>query len=165
VSLSTLKLVARPAACTCQNPLLPYRPPPSDKYALRWTTAWQRNVALANDAAAAALEQGKDQLDVVFLGDSITEHFSGTEMGEPRDRWVENAKVFDNLFQKTKHKHGSSTNDKQEQVTGMSLGIAGDKVCMGHPKRFRREISVAQICPIASRNCRPSAKTPPTLFR
>jgi hypothetical protein len=133
VSLSTCKLVARSASCTCQNPLLPYRPPPSDKYALRWTTAWQRNVALANDAAAAALEEGKDQLDVVFLGDSITEHWGvGTELGEPRDRWVENTNVFDELFQKTKHKHGTSTNGKQqEQVNGMALGIAGDKVCRG----------------------------------
>jgi lysophospholipase L1-like esterase len=66
-----------------------------------------RNMALARTA---------EHPDVVFLGDSITEHWVGTELGEPDPDEEGNAKVFRELFM------GGG------KVRGLALGIAGDRV-------------------------------------
>jgi hypothetical protein len=75
-----------------------------------WETPWKRNVELAAHATKP--------LDVVLLGDSITEHWLGTEMGVPVAKRRENAKVFHDLF----------TKDGGGRVEGLSLGISGDRV-------------------------------------
>jgi hypothetical protein len=75
-----------------------------------WETPWKRNVELAAHAT--------NPLDVVLLGDSITEHWMGTRLGVPAPKRLENAEAFHDLFTK---KGGG-------RVDGLALGIAGDRV-------------------------------------
>jgi len=65
------------------------------------------------------------QPDVVLLGDSITEHWNGIDLGYGANQkngspWRSNKKVFDKLFNK-----GTSGSAK---VNGVALGIAGDRI-------------------------------------
>lgn len=55
-------------------------------------------------------------LDVVFLGDSITEQRQGTQMGKPHDDYVGIKEIFDKTF----------TKDKGGEFNGIAMGIAGD---------------------------------------
>jgi hypothetical protein len=66
-----------------------------------------RNVELATNSSNP---------DVIFLGDSITEHWLGTELGEEDPSEQDNAKVFQDIFI-----NGNS-------IRGLALGIAGDRV-------------------------------------
>ena len=58
------------------------------------------------------------ELDVVFVGDSITEQRQGTAMGKPHDDYTGIKEVFDKTF--TKKKGG--------EFNGIALGISGDTV-------------------------------------
>jgi hypothetical protein len=75
-----------------------------------WETAWKRNVELAAHVTKP--------LDVVLLGDSITEFWLGTSLGVPVPERGENAEAFRDLFTKKGGGH----------VEGLALGIAGDRV-------------------------------------
>ena len=55
-----------------------------------------------------------DKLDVVFLGDSITEEWNGKWLGNYNTRFQEIPSVFRKYF--------------QDDLQGLALGIAGDKV-------------------------------------
>lgn len=59
-----------------------------------------------------------DSVDVVFLGDSITEGWGGTSLGKSVKEKEANAEVFKSLFHL----------DKGAEFQGLPLGIAGDKV-------------------------------------
>jgi lysophospholipase L1-like esterase len=61
-------------------------------------------------------ESAPSDLDVVILGDSITEHLAGTELGQVEETWERHSAVFNRLF--TKHGGGD--------VEGLALGIGGD---------------------------------------
>jgi len=54
-----------------------------------------------------------DKLDVVFLGDSITEEWNGKRLGDYNPRFQEIPSVFRKYF--------------QDDLQGLALGIAGDK--------------------------------------
>ena len=84
-----------------------------------------QNIKLVNQSLQAAQE-----LDVVFVGDSITEHWNGRDMGDVRDKDHDVSLVFQQLFQKQQHQ-------SQSQIQGLALGIAGDRVSHIHfdPKR------------------------------
>jgi len=56
------------------------------------------------------------ELDVVFVGDSITEQRQGTIMGKPVESWTGIKEIFDKTFTKSK---GGDFN-------GIALGISGD---------------------------------------
>ena len=58
------------------------------------------------------------ELDVVFVGDSITEQRQGTAMGKPHDDYTGIKEVFDKTF--TKKKGG--------EFNGVAMGISGDTV-------------------------------------
>ena len=82
------------------------------------------NIQLINQSLAA-LSRGNEKketeterLDVVLLGDSITEHWNGRDSGVFREKDYNVSLVFQKLFQK---KNGSS-------VEGLALGVAGDRV-------------------------------------
>jgi hypothetical protein len=75
-----------------------------------WETPFKRNVELAAHSTKP--------LDVVLLGDSITEHWLGTSLAVPSPKRRENAEAFRDLFTK---KGGG-------RVEGLALGIAGDRV-------------------------------------
>jgi hypothetical protein len=76
-------------------------------YGDQWEVAWKRNVDLANHAGNPT---------VVFLGDSITEHFLGTELGKADPNETGNAAVFQEIF------------GNVQKFPGLALGIAGDRV-------------------------------------
>jgi len=85
-------------------------PQSPDKVATKvWQAAFEKNTQLASSAPP--------DLDVVLLGDSITEHLAGTELGEPEEEWEQHSAVFDKLF----------TRKGGGEVEGMALGIGGDR--------------------------------------
>ena len=57
-------------------------------------------------------------VDIVFLGDSITEGWRGTSFGAPSEKRKGNIKVFNSFFSES----------KGGDFEGLALGIAGDKV-------------------------------------
>jgi hypothetical protein len=59
-----------------------------------------------------------DRYDVAFFGDSITEHWAGTDLNYESKPWREVSKVFRDHF--TKQGGG--------KVDGFALGIGGDMV-------------------------------------
>lgn len=92
--------------CSCINPLQPFpHVPSSPQYAKQWDTVFARNVA---DAAAA------DTLPTVVLyGDSITEHWTGTDLGDATQETMSVKKQFDTIF---------------DDGQALALGLAGDRV-------------------------------------
>mmetsp|Transcript_15198 Transcript_15198/g.36486 ORF Transcript_15198/g.36486 Transcript_15198/m.36486 type:complete len:485 (+) Transcript_15198:106-1560(+) len=65
----------------------------------------------------AGRKLGDDEgLDVVFVGDSITEQRQGTAMGKPHDDYTGIKEVFDKTF----------IRDKGGDFSGIAMGIAGD---------------------------------------
>lgn len=127
-------------ACHCLNPTEPKRPTYSPE---AWPATMNMNIQLINQSLAAAtnavVNSAKEKtgwfgktttttnsessssyaLDVVFLGDSITEHWNGRDMGEFREKDQNTSLVFQNLFQKQKN---------HSEIEGLALGIAGDRV-------------------------------------
>ncbi len=60
----------------------------------------------------------KDDIDVIFYGDSITEGWKGTSYGFPNGRKSQNLAVFESLF----------TAEGGGKFSGLPLGISGDRV-------------------------------------
>ncbi|EJK47041.1 hypothetical protein THAOC_34265 [Thalassiosira oceanica] len=60
--------------------------------------------------------EGDYELDVVFIGDSITEQRQGTRMGRPEEGYTGIKEVFDKTF----------TKEKGGDYNGIALGISGD---------------------------------------
>ena len=70
------------------------------------------------------LAQNADEwVDVVFLGDSITERWRETEYGTPASSALGSAEIFDSFFSK----------DKGGEYSGLALGISGDTVRRSQP--------------------------------
>lgn len=59
------------------------------------------------------------ELDVVFVGDSITEQRQGTSKRKSNDEYTGIKEVFDKTF----------TKDKGGEFNGIAMGISGDTVC------------------------------------
>ncbi|CAB9523097.1 Platelet-activating factor acetylhydrolase IB subunit beta [Seminavis robusta] len=92
-------------ACPCRNPLHPEGRPEDDD--------WEKT----HHANMKALESADlESLDVIFLGDSITEGWSGTFKGKPDVRVQGSPAVFQSYFSTA---HGA-------KFEGLNLGIAGD---------------------------------------
>mmetsp|Transcript_13691 Transcript_13691/g.31828 ORF Transcript_13691/g.31828 Transcript_13691/m.31828 type:complete len:205 (+) Transcript_13691:379-993(+) len=96
-------------SCSCHSPLIP-RPNRRQEQKQAWRQAHNRNIRLAENAS--------QQTDVVFLGDSITERFLGTDLEELRGRHRDKVQAFQELFTRA----GGGT------VDGVPLGISGDRV-------------------------------------
>mmetsp|Transcript_13690 Transcript_13690/g.31824 ORF Transcript_13690/g.31824 Transcript_13690/m.31824 type:complete len:199 (+) Transcript_13690:379-975(+) len=95
-------------SCSCHSPLIP-RPNRRQEQKQAWRQAHNRNIRLAENAS--------QQTDVVFLGDSITERFLGTDLEELRGRHRDKVQAFQELFTRA----GGGT------VDGVPLGISGDR--------------------------------------
>ena len=63
--------------------------------------------------------RSSEKLDVIFLGDSITEGWLGTSFGVPIERKQGNKEVFQKLFEKS--------SKSEAKFNGFVLGMAGDK--------------------------------------
>jgi len=98
--------------CRCRSPLLP-----QSKGRGYWESARERNVGLIAELPVNATSGTITSLDVVFYGDSITEHWMGTDVGVSRRSNAPVQQVFRETFLDT-----SST------YKGLALGISGD-VC------------------------------------
>lgn len=78
-----------------------------------WMLGFEQNVVLANHSAAI-----KGGLDVVLLGDSITEDWNGRRLGNPAKCCLPIKKVFESLFRK----------ENGGRVNGIALGVSGDQI-------------------------------------
>jgi len=97
--------------CKCANPLQP-----SHRHGHKtWTEAHLENLKLAKNILPK--KSPFRELDVVFMGDSITEGWRGTSFGVKVDKKQANVEVFESLFDM----------DKGGEFDGLVLGIAGDK--------------------------------------
>lgn len=67
---------------------------------------------------SVAIEDMLYKLDVVFVGDSITEQRQGTSMSKPNDNYIGIKEVFDKTF----------TRDKGGDFNGLAMGISADTV-------------------------------------
>ena len=92
-------------SCKCPNPLEAQH----RKSYKTWSLAHAANKQEALNT---------DSVDVVFLGDSITEGWRGTSLGKYVEYKEPNVKVFNSLFHV----------DQGADFQGLPLGIAGDKV-------------------------------------
>lgn len=99
-------MAADRAQCkSCLNPLLP-----QDRHDREhWSSTHDDHVQSAQQAA-------KQQPRVIFLGDSITEGWTGKSFGQDRPYKQDNVAVFDDLF------------GPESSIPALPLGIAGDKV-------------------------------------
>ena len=90
--------------CRCHNPVVPIRGSHS-----RWNTTFDRNLELVQ-------EEGRN-LDIVLLGDSITEHWLGTDLSNTYDKWTGQNEFYMSRFYKS---NGGP-------LDGLALGIGGDR--------------------------------------
>jgi hypothetical protein len=102
------------ADCIC-GPTLQGSPPTWYSQAQQefWNQTLHRNVKLASQANAK-----EEDWDVVLYGDSITEHWLGTELSTRWEQWQGTKRVFQQYFNSS---NGAS-------VDGLALGISGDQV-------------------------------------
>lgn len=96
--------------CTCQSPLEPLLRKKGKRFSKIWNSTFERNKALVS--------QFGEEHEVVLVGDSITEHWEGTEFGMPADAWQDVNTVFREEF----------TTFGGGRVDAVALGIAGDRV-------------------------------------
>jgi lysophospholipase L1-like esterase len=116
---SSFVLFSQPTqtSCKCPNPLEAQH----RKSYKTWSLAHAANKQEALDT---------DFVDVVFLGDSITEGWRGTSLGKSVEYKEPNVKVFNSLFHV----------DQGADFQGLPLGIAGDKVSDGFVGLLRGEL-------------------------
>ena len=98
-----------PAQGKCHNPLTPW-----DKTVemRRWKQTFERNKNLVRKS----ISDDSRPLDVVFFGDSITEHWLGTDLGSPIGRYKEIIPVYEAFFR-----------NESAPLHGLALGIGGDR--------------------------------------
>lgn len=94
--------------CQCQNPTIGQQSN---------ATGWQNAAAQNLDYIANATATNERHLDVVLVGDSIVEHWHGTDLGEPVDRYANNVAVYNQLFNL----------QAGADISGLALGIGGDR--------------------------------------
>jgi len=96
------------AHCQCKNPTIPV--PKTSEF---WTTAFERNQDMAKKRM-----QDPTPLDLILLGDSITEHWLGTTGGAKNKAYEENQKAFQGIL----------TRDGGGTIDSLAFGIAADRI-------------------------------------
>ena len=97
--------------CTCANPLEPIAHVPlTPKYISKWDATHARNVKWASGTTRS--DQAAPSTQVVLYGDSIVEHFVGTDLGDITQETMSVKKQFDLVF----------------DGKALALGLAGDRV-------------------------------------
>ena len=99
--------------CECQNPIVPSPPPPNapEWWSRPWPKAFQKNIELVETVRNGTLAT---PLDVVFLGDSITEQWNAMSLGRYIPNLEENRQAFYEYFQ-------------DQDLQGLALGVAVDR--------------------------------------
>jgi hypothetical protein len=90
--------------CECLNPLVGRKP-------LHNVEIWENTVAVNLDYIKNATNK---RLDVVLVGDSITECWHGTRFGQPEPAYADNVGVYEQLFDL----------QKGADISGLALGVA-----------------------------------------
>jgi lysophospholipase L1-like esterase len=99
--------------CSCPDPLLP-----RNRNNVNWKAHHQVLVQDVEYAAALKIEHGHE-LDVVMLGDSITERWNGTRnMGQIDPLFQKDRAVFERFFEKSRN--------ADAPLQGLALGSSGD---------------------------------------
>jgi hypothetical protein len=97
--------------CTCSDPLQPLaRVPSTPHYFKAWDDTFARNVKMA---------RGAQSPKIVLYGDSITEHWVGTDLGTETQDALSVNRQFQAIF---------------DQGQAIALGIAGDRVSSFVPR-------------------------------
>jgi hypothetical protein len=99
-------------SCSCENTLVAQPQVWEGSKFQLWNKTHQRNKGLVQDS--------NQNYDVVFYGDSITEHWMGTDLAQKWTEWLNVKEVFDKYF-------NTSANEKAH-YDGIPLGIGGDRV-------------------------------------
>jgi lysophospholipase L1-like esterase len=94
--------------CQCRNPTIPV--PKTVEF---WQLAFERNQAMAKKRA-----EDPTPLDLVILGDSITEHWMATAGGVVNSAYEEHHRAFQAIL----------TRDGGGIVDALALGIAADRI-------------------------------------
>jgi lysophospholipase L1-like esterase len=121
--------------CSCANPLVP-TPTKNEDHRDKWTHTFESHLHRIEQHVddAAAMEEAitsdlfKNLLDVVFLGDSITERWGGEAFGESKEHFNGNAKVFDSLFGNATTLTPGTESSGDDLLLGMPLGISADRI-------------------------------------
>jgi hypothetical protein len=104
-----------PDQCNCYNPTIGN---PLDMNPGVWEL-WNTTFEITKEiAAVAASRQSTSSLELVLLGDSISEHWRGTSLGRPQDKLIGHAKAFQELFVK----------ENGGKINAVSLGISAERV-------------------------------------
>jgi lysophospholipase L1-like esterase len=98
--------------CGCPNPTIGSMPQDSEGW---WNESWQFSNAKNQERINETINQGR-QLDVILLGDSITEHWQGTDLGNRNTEFDGNAQVYRDMF-----------TSEDSPVQGLALGNGGDR--------------------------------------
>jgi hypothetical protein len=114
-SLPPARLQSGVSDCPCSDPLVA-----QEGGSPIWMETHALNQQLAQNAG--------DVLDVVFLGDSITERWRETEYGKPVLSALGSSRIFDSFFSK----------DKGGKYSGVALGISGDTVRRRQPNPLQQ---------------------------
>lgn len=127
-----------PRQCNCNDPL--HGSPTHKRWRARWDNAFQRNqlslhpyVTTEEDATSQTSTAPDNRLlDVLLLGDSITEHWVGTDLGalqngriDPKYQGIR--AVYQELFLSPDNKNDDNSNSNNNNVHGLALGIGGDR--------------------------------------
>jgi lysophospholipase L1-like esterase len=102
--------------CKCESPKVATRNP----WDPEWNNVFQRNLKLIQDS-------DNKHLDVLMLGDSLVEHWLGTNNSHFRSKvtghkaWGDIHDLYQQYFQAT-----NVTSDHERVVSGLALGIAQD---------------------------------------
>lgn len=95
--------------CQCQNPTVAQNGSS--------TLGWENAAALNLDYIDNATATNERHLDVVMVGDSIIEHWHGSDLGIAQERFADNVAVFEQLFNL----------QAGADISGLALGISGDR--------------------------------------
>lgn len=95
--------------CRCANPL-------KASGGTAWATSWERGFTSNLEYVQAEGKRGR-KLDVIMVGDSITEHWLGRSLGLKNAGFDENVRVYNELF----------NSSQPGSIQGMALGISGDR--------------------------------------
>jgi lysophospholipase L1-like esterase len=91
-----------------------------DELKARWNRTTKRNIQLVSPSTQGGGSDVLSEYDVVLYGDSITEHWAGTDLGYTFFPWTGVHEAFDRTFNK---RGGSGAS-----LDGVALGIGGDRV-------------------------------------
>jgi lysophospholipase L1-like esterase len=97
--------------CRCPNPVAGSMPPDSGW----WNETWQESNEVNRQRVRQAVDEGR-RLDVILLGDSITEHWHGTDLGSTAPNFEGNLEVYREFF-----------DSENSTLQGLALGNGGDR--------------------------------------